>query len=97
MATSNNSVKDKIKVYLDKRAEEDPLFAVTYVKENKNIDECFSYIMGEVLADYSLSSCKIKTRNFTQEGVNIHILFLMEGYCRLISIILMLYLCLYVL
>lgn len=49
MAVNNNSVKDKIKAYLDKRAEEDPLFAVTYAKENKSIDECFSYIMGEVL------------------------------------------------
>lgn len=49
MATNNNSVKDKIKAYLDKRAEKDSLFAVTYAKENKSIDECISYIMGEVL------------------------------------------------
>lgn len=57
MATSNNLVKDKIKAYLDKRAKEDSLFAVTYAKENKNIDECISYIMGEMLkASVSIQS-----------------------------------------
>lgn len=49
MATNDNSVKDKIKAYLDKRAVEDSLFAVTYAKENKSIDECISYIMSEML------------------------------------------------
>lgn len=44
-----NNFQDKIKAYLDKRAAEDSLFAVTYAKKNKNINECFSYIMGEVL------------------------------------------------
>ncbi len=44
-----NSVKDAVKAYLDKRAKEDPLFAVTYAKENKSFDECFSYVMGEML------------------------------------------------
>ena len=43
MAT-NNSQQDRIKVYLDKRAEEYPLFAITYAKENKNIKDCCSYI-----------------------------------------------------
>lgn len=57
MATSNNLVKDKIKAYLDKRAKEDSLFSVTYAKENKNIDECISYIMGEMLkASISIQS-----------------------------------------
>lgn len=49
MATNNNSFQDTIKAYLDKRAAEDSLFAVTYAKENKSIDECISYIMGEIL------------------------------------------------
>lgn len=42
-----NSAKDAIKAYLDERAGKDPLFAVTYAKPNKNIDECFNYILGE--------------------------------------------------
>lgn len=46
MATNNNSFQDTIKAYLDKRASEDSLFAVTYAKENKNIKDCCSYITG---------------------------------------------------
>lgn len=45
---NQNEVKDAIKAYLDKRAQEDTLFAATYAKPNKNIDECFDYIIGEV-------------------------------------------------
>ena len=36
-----------IKSYLDERAGTDELFAKSYAKENKNLDECCSYIMGE--------------------------------------------------
>lgn len=43
------SFKEAIKKYLDERAGTDELFAVSYAKENKNIDECCSYIMGEAL------------------------------------------------
>ena len=39
--------KDRIKEYLDKKAEIDELFAVTYAKENKSLDECFKFIMSE--------------------------------------------------
>lgn len=39
--------KSIIKTYLDKRSSEDELFAKAYAKENKNIDECCAYIMGE--------------------------------------------------
>ena len=37
-----------IKSYLDKRAEQDELFAQSYNKPNKNIKECVNYILGEV-------------------------------------------------
>lgn len=47
MATNNNSLQDTIKAYLDKRASEDSLFAVTYAKENKNIKDCCSYITSQ--------------------------------------------------
>lgn len=43
----NNNFQQAIKAYLDKRAEEDPLFAPKYANEKKSIDECCSYIMGE--------------------------------------------------
>ena len=37
---TTDTFKATIKAYLDKRAESDELFAVSYAKENKNIDEC---------------------------------------------------------
>lgn len=42
-----NPVKQAIKTYLDNRAKTDELFAVSYTKTNKNIDECFNYVVGE--------------------------------------------------
>ena len=36
-----------IKNYLDKRAEKDSLFAVSYKKENKSIQECCKYIYSQ--------------------------------------------------
>lgn len=44
---TNQSPKDVIKAYLDKRAADDPLFAAAYAKPGKSIDECFRFIMGE--------------------------------------------------
>ncbi len=44
----NNSVKEAIKNYLDKRAATDELFAKAYAKPNKNIDQCFDFIVSEV-------------------------------------------------
>jgi hypothetical protein len=41
---TSNAFKETIKAYLDKRASEDELFAVTYKKENKNMDECCNYV-----------------------------------------------------
>ncbi|GIZ08343.1 Cas9 inhibitor AcrIIA9 family protein [Flavobacterium sp. UMI-01] len=42
---ASNAFKETIKAYLDKRAAEDELFAVTYKKENKNLEECCNYVM----------------------------------------------------
>lgn len=47
MSKGMNSVKQAIKNYLDERAKTDELFAAAYAKPNKNIDECFNYILGE--------------------------------------------------
>ena len=41
------SAKERIKDYLDERARKDELFAKSYAKSNKNIDECYDYIVGE--------------------------------------------------
>lgn len=48
MIKEQNTVKDAIKAYLDNRAKDDELFAKNYAKGNKNIDECFEFIIGEV-------------------------------------------------
>lgn len=47
MALQMNPVKQAIKTYLDNRAKTDELFAVAYAKPNKNLDECFNYVVGE--------------------------------------------------
>lgn len=48
MSKEQNHVKDAIKAYLDERAKNDEQFARSYAKANKNIDECFDYVIGEV-------------------------------------------------
>ena len=39
--------KKAIQAYLDLRAKTDKLFAVSYAKTNKNLDDCCNYILGE--------------------------------------------------
>jgi hypothetical protein len=40
--------KEVIKAYLDKRAAEDELFAKSYAKEGKTLDQCIDYILQTV-------------------------------------------------
>ena len=40
--------KRTIQAYLEGRADEDELFAVSYRKEGKNIDDCITYILNYV-------------------------------------------------
>ena len=47
MNEKNQSFKDAIKSYLDRRAWQDELFAKTYAKEGKTLEECCNYIIGE--------------------------------------------------
>lgn len=47
MNEKNQSFKDVIKSYLDRRAGQDELFAKTYAKEGKTLEECCNYIIGE--------------------------------------------------
>lgn len=43
-----DNFKKVIQVHLEARAKEDPLFAETFKKENKSIDECITYILNTV-------------------------------------------------
>ena len=45
---TSETFKKTIKEYLEQIAKEDELFAASYAKENKNIDECCNYILQEV-------------------------------------------------
>ena len=47
MSNANNAFKEVIKAYLDKRAHEDELFAKSYAKAEKGLDECCKYIMAQ--------------------------------------------------
>lgn len=49
-------MKDVIKKYLDERAAQDPQFAISYAKPNKNLDECVDYIMSEARKEIKGSS-----------------------------------------
>ena len=42
--------KQAIKSYLDERAKADELFAVAYAKENKNLDDCVTFILNQIKA-----------------------------------------------
>lgn len=44
-----NDFKQAIQSYLDERAKTDELFAKSYAKKNKSIDECIAYIAGEAI------------------------------------------------
>ena len=45
---ASNVFKQTIQTYLENRAKSDELFAASYAKPNKNIDECCNFILGEV-------------------------------------------------
>ena len=45
---STEHFKRTIQAYLQQRASEDILFAESYRKEGKNIDDCITYILNEV-------------------------------------------------
>ena len=50
---STDTFKKTIQDYLEGRAKSDALFAVTFAKEGKNIDDCITYILNQV----QLSGC----------------------------------------
>lgn len=46
----SNFFKNVIQDYLNSQAEKDELFAKSLTKENKNIDDCITYILNQVKA-----------------------------------------------
>ena len=45
---TSDAFKKTIREYLEQRAKEDELFAVSYAKENKSVDECCNFILQQV-------------------------------------------------
>lgn len=43
----SNNFNQAIQAYLEERAKTDELFAITFAKPQKSIDECCNYILGE--------------------------------------------------
>lgn len=46
--SSIDIIKKALKQYLDDRAQSDALFAQSYAKEGKTIDDCANFVIGEV-------------------------------------------------
>lgn len=48
MAAVSSAFKEAIRVYLAERADNEPEFAVTLAKPQKNLDDCLTYILNQV-------------------------------------------------
>lgn len=48
MSKTSKTFQETIKAYLDQRAANDELFAKSYAKEGKSIEQCCDYIVAEV-------------------------------------------------
>lgn len=64
-----SNLENTIKGYLDKRAEEDPLFAESYKKPGKSIKECCDYITGQA---YKLEGSTVVVDDDTVYGWAVH-------------------------
>ncbi len=49
--------KQTIKTYLDERAMNDELFAVSYAKEQKNLEDCITFIINQAKAIANEGGC----------------------------------------
>ena len=50
MTQATDYFKNTIQAYLEQRAQTDELFAPVYAKENKNLDDCITFILNYVKA-----------------------------------------------
>lgn len=55
--TGTEHFKQTIKAYLDDRAKTDELFAVSYAKGNKNLDDCVTFILNQAKAIAQEGGC----------------------------------------
>ena len=62
--------KQAIKAYLDERAKTDELFAVSYAKENKNLDDCVTFILNQAMAICKEGGCGMTDDEVFSLGVH---------------------------
>ena len=62
--------KQAIKAYLDERAKADELFAVSYAKENKNLDDCVTFILNQAMAICKEGGCGMTDDEVYSLGVH---------------------------
>ncbi|MDO4172159.1 MAG: PcfK-like family protein [Prevotellaceae bacterium] len=55
--TGTEHFKQAIKAYLDERAKTDELFAVSYAKVNKNLNDCVTFILNQAKAIAQEGGC----------------------------------------
>lgn len=55
--TGTEHFKQAIKAYLDERAKTDELFAKSYAKENKKLDDCVTFILTQAKAIAKEGGC----------------------------------------
>lgn len=55
--TGTEHFKQTIKAYLDERAKTDELFAVSYAKGNKNLEDCVTFILNQAKAIAQEGGC----------------------------------------
>lgn len=65
-------MKEILRQYLDERAKQDEQFAVTYAKENKNLDECVKYIEQEARKKLAKGSQCVAVKDDEVFGWAIH-------------------------
>lgn len=68
--TGTENFKRAIKSYLDERAKTDELFAVAYAKENKNLDDCVTFIINQAKAIARESCCGMTDEEVYSLGVH---------------------------
>ena len=69
---ANAGFENAIKNYLDKRAESDRLFAVSYKKENKGIQECCKYIYSQAKKLLAKGGNAVGVDDDTVYGLAVH-------------------------
>lgn len=68
--TGTEHFKQTIKAYLDERAKTDELYAVSYAKGNKNLEDCVTFILNQAKAIAQEGGCGMTDDEVYSLGVH---------------------------